>query len=99
MISKLVEAKKGKMVYTLKHNGHPVAHKGKWFIDEEKLYPKVACDVRYQYSTISPPSAANQSLVLWARILYLERDYRQPDYQGVNFIRRCNHFLFQRTTT
>ena len=45
------------MVSTLKQNGHPVTPKGIWFNDQEKLYPKEACDVHYQYSTIFPLSS------------------------------------------
>jgi len=36
------------MVNGLKENGHPVTPKGIWFNDQEKPYPKEACNVRYQ---------------------------------------------------
>ena len=45
------------MVKILKQNGHPVSLKGISFICKEKQYPKEACDIHIQYSTIFPLSS------------------------------------------
>src|SRR6056300_243046 len=58
IISKLVGVKKGENAFfDLKQNGHPVSPKGITFFDQEKKYPKEACDVRSYYSTLFPLSS------------------------------------------